>query len=114
MSEQNQIEEMTPSQAAAEQERGAVLLDVREADEWAAGHAPGATHVPLAQVAGAAGDLRGQQVLTVCRSGGRSSKAAAALAEAGVDVRNVSGGMSAWAAEGLPVVSDDGAPGAVI
>lgn len=111
----HKVDDTTPSEAAAQQERGAVvLLDVREDDEWAAGHAPGATHVPLARVAGAAGELRGQQVLTVCRSGGRSTKAAKALAEVGVEVRNVVGGMSAWAVAGLPVVRDDAAPGAVI
>lgn len=114
MLRRHKIDETTPPTAAAHQERGAVLLDVREDDEWAAGHAPGATHLPLARVAGAAGELRAQQVLTVCRSGGRSTKAAKALAEAGVEVRNVAGGMAAWAAAGLPVVRDDGAPGAVI
>lgn len=99
--------------AAGLQKGGAVLLDVREDDEWAFGHAPDAVHLPLAQVSGAAGTFGGKQVLTVCRSGARSARAATSLADAGVDVRNVSGGMSAWQSAGLPVIRDDGSAGAV-
>lgn len=53
-------------------------------------------------------EICGQEVLTVCRSGGRASRAAQMLAEADVKVRNVTGGMNEWAATGLPVVRDDG------
>ena len=113
MSEGPTIDEVSPHDAAGLRERGAVLLDVRELDEWAAGHAPDAVHVPLAEVQTTAARFTGQEVLTVCRSGGRSAKAAETLAQAGVEVRNVNGGMTAWAAAGLPVVRDDGAPGAV-
>jgi len=90
----------------------AVLLDVREDDEWAAGHAPGAVHLPLNSVRPAAVPA-GSSVLAICRSGNRSGKAAAALAAAGVDVRNVAGGMKAWQAAGLPVRTGDGRPGTV-
>ena len=110
---QTKIEDVSPQEAKTMQEGGAVLLDVREDDEWEAGHAPDATHLPLAEVRDAASRFAGQQVLAVCRSGGRSSKAAAALAKEGIDVRNVAGGMSAWAAAGLPVVRDDGSDGVV-
>ncbi|CAN5541913.1 hypothetical protein BH24ACT5_BH24ACT5_28510 [soil metagenome] len=113
MSGRNTIDEVTPEGALGLQAAGGVLLDVREGDEWAAGHAPEAVHVPLAQVGDAASRFDGQQVLAVCRSGGRSGKAAEALAAAGIDVRNVAGGMTAWAEAGLPVVRDDGSPGAV-
>jgi len=109
----NTIDEVTPEGALGLQAAGGVLLDVREDDEWAAGHAPGAVHVPLAQVGDATSRFDGQQVLAVCRSGGRSGKAAEVLAGAGIDVRNVAGGMTAWAESGLPVVRDDGSPGAV-
>lgn len=94
-------------------ERGAVLLAFREDDEWSAGHAPGATHVPLRELSHAAGLLGGRQVLAVCRSGNRSGSAAIVLADAGIQVRNVAGGMSSWAAAGLAVVCDDGSPGTV-
>ena len=89
-----------------------LLLDVREADEWAAGHAPAAVHLPLADALPGAVP-NGRPVLAICRSGNRSGQAAAALAAAGRDVRNVTGGMKAWAAAGLPVVDGAGRPGDV-
>ena len=113
MSEGPKIDEVSPQDAAGLREKGAVLLDVREPDEWAAGHAPNAIHVPLAEVETTAARFAGQEVLTVCRSGGRSAKAAETLTQAGIEVRNVAGGMTAWAAAGLPVMRDDGTPGAV-
>jgi len=105
--------EVRPTEVAELQRRGAVLVDVREDDEWTAGHAPDAVHLPLGQIGDTATRFAGQQVLTVCRSGARSGQAAQTLAAAGVDVHNVAGGMSAWAAAGLPVVRDDGSPGRV-
>jgi len=106
-------DEVMPREAAGLQDQGAALLDVREDDEWAAGHAPEAVHVPLADVSDAAARFDGKQVLAVCRSGGRSAKAAEVLAAAGIDVRSVAGGMTAWAEAGLPVVRDDGTAGTV-
>jgi len=105
---------VAPAVAKALQDGGAVLLDVRESDEWAAGHAPDAIHVPLAEVATTAARFADQEVLAVCRGGGRSAKAAETLAQAGIKVRNVAGGMNSWAEAGLPVVRDDGAAGAVV
>jgi rhodanese-related sulfurtransferase len=90
----------------------AVLLDVREPDEWAAGHAPQAEHLPLDQVTPGAVP-QDRPVVAVCRSGNRSGKAADALAAAGVPVHNLAGGMKAWAQAGLPVVTADGEPGTV-
>lgn len=79
-----------------------VLLDVREDDEWAGGHAPGAVHVPMGRVRA---DVvpTGRTVYCICRSGQRSGRVARALQGAGIDVRNVTGGMTAWAAAGLPI-----------
>ena len=113
MSRRQNSDEVRPQEAVGLQDQGAVLLDVREDDEWAAGYAPEAVHVPLADVSDAASRFDGQQVLAVCRSGGRSAKGAEVLAAAGIDVRNVAGGMTAWAEAGLPVVCDDGAAGTV-
>ncbi|MFB7618668.1 rhodanese-like domain-containing protein [Kitasatospora sp. NPDC056181] len=98
----------------------AVLLDVRERDEFAAGHAPAAVPLPLGLLAvlGLGGELppgvAGRTVLVVCRSGHRSQQAATLLAAQGVDAVNVAGGMRAWAGAGLPVVSAHGAGGQVI
>ncbi len=113
MSEGLKVDDVAPEDALALQDGGAVLLDVRESDEWSAGHAPNAVHVPLAEVEGSVTKFEGKTVLTVCRSGGRSAKAAQMLAVGGVDVRNVAGGMTAWMAGGLPVVSDDGTAGTI-
>ena len=91
---------------------GALLLDVREPAEWTAGPAPQAVHLPLGQLR--AGSIpRDRTVLAICRSGNRSGKAADALAAEGFAVHNVAGGMKAWAAAGLPVVTDTGVPGQV-
>ncbi|HET9257627.1 MAG TPA: rhodanese-like domain-containing protein [Pseudonocardiaceae bacterium] len=93
----------------------AVLLDVRENDEWAAGHAPGAMHIPMGQITQRMGELSSllpdRPVRVVCRSGGRSSRVTAYLQQAGWEVLNVEGGMRAWAAAGRPMVTDsDAAP----
>lgn len=95
------------------EDSAATLLDVREDDEWAAGHAPGAVHVPLRELDPAAYSP-GRTLVVVCRSGARSSKAAAALADAGLPVHNLAGGMSAWQRAGRPVIRDDDTRGTVI
>jgi rhodanese-related sulfurtransferase len=84
---------------------GALVLDVREPAEYAEGRVAGSALVPLATVAGRVGDFpKDEPVYVVCRSGNRSLVAARTLVEAGyTDVRNVEGGMIAWAAAGLPV-----------
>lgn len=94
----------------------AILLDVRESGEWHAGHVPGARHVPLG-VIGALDPATlpaGRAVVVVCRSGVRSMKATFILRAVGVPARNLTGGMRAWAAAGLPVTADDGRPGTVV
>ena len=88
----------------------ALLIDVREDDEWAAGHAPAAVHVPLGRLPQTQlpADL---PVLAICRSGNRSAAAATLLLARGVDARNVTGGMQAWQAAGLPIIPGDEPPG---
>lgn len=94
---------------------GALLLDVREDDEWAAGHAPMARHLPMNALPDRAGELDPSvPVVCVCRLGGRSAAVAAALVGAGFDVTNLAGGMVAWEAAGFDVVGADGAPGTII
>ncbi len=90
---------------------GLVLLDVREDDEWAAGHAPEAKHVPLGELPARVGELAelpdDRPVYVVCRSGGRSARAAAWLNAAGVvDAVNVAGGMKSWQTEGRALVGE--------
>ena len=88
-----------------------LLLDVREDDEWVAGSSGLSEHRSLStlQVADVPTD---RPVYAICRSGGRSGKAAQVLQAAGVDVTNVAGGMKAWAEAGLDVICDSG-PGVV-
>ncbi|GAB2653295.1 rhodanese-like domain-containing protein [Saccharopolyspora gloriosae] len=87
------------------------LLDVRENDEWAAGHAPGAVHIPMNEVPQRLDELpEADQVYVVCRSGGRSARVTAYLNANGWDAVNVERGMNGWSASGRPVVSDE--PGA--
>ncbi|MFZ5851777.1 MAG: rhodanese-like domain-containing protein [Actinomycetota bacterium] len=102
------------TEAAALVRQGALLLDVREPAEWAAGHAPQARHIPLGQLAGRLAELPADRpVVTVCRSGARSARAAALLARQGRPASNLAGGMHAWAAAGLPVVDGRGRAGRV-
>ena len=109
-----QFRVVAPAEAKEAMERGAVLLDVREHHEWSCGHAPKARHIPLIQLGARAGEMpRNREVLVVCRSGARSSRAAKMLSAQRGDVANVKGGMSAWARAGLPVVAKGGRPGRV-
>ncbi|HEV7210019.1 MAG TPA: rhodanese-like domain-containing protein [Mycobacteriales bacterium] len=90
---------------------GALLLDVREPAEWAAGHAPSAVHIPLGELPARLAELpRDRLVVAVCRGGGRSAKATSFLREAGIDAHNFDGGMKAWAAAGSPMEADGAAP----
>jgi rhodanese-related sulfurtransferase len=89
----------------------APMLDVREDDEWAAGHAPSARHLPMSELAARLGELPDDDPLyVVCRSGGRSSRVVAYLAGQGYPAVNVDGGMQAWSAQGREVVADSGTP----
>jgi rhodanese-related sulfurtransferase len=102
--------ERLPDQPAAGVPDDVWLLDVREDDEWAAGHAPGARHIPLGQLGARAAEVpQDELVYVICRSGRRSAQAAQALAGAGWRTVNVAGGMEDWAAAGRPMVADSGA-----
>jgi len=89
-----------------------VLIDVREQDEWDAGHAPQAIHIPLGEIPARAGEVpTDRPVSVVCKGGVRSAQAAAHLQAQGVQVRNVTGGMLAWQQAGLEMhTHSDAAP----
>ncbi len=91
--------------AAALRDDGAFMLDVREPDEWAAGHIPGATLIPLGELAARTDEVpHDQQIVVVCRSGNRSAQGRDILLEAGFPaVTSLEGGMTDWAAAGLPM-----------
>ena len=84
--------------------RSVVVVDVRQHAEWKTGHIRDAIHIPLGQLSSRQHQLpRGKSIITVCRSGHRSALAARTLTRAGHDVRNLRGGMNAWARAGLPL-----------
>ena len=95
---------------------GAYLLDVREPDEFAAGHAPGAHHLPMMEIPARMAEVpQDSDVVVVCRMGGRSAQVVAFLRGHGWDnVHNLDGGMRDWAAAGRELVSEDGRPARVI
>lgn len=105
-----------PAVTPAEVPKDAYLLDVREPDEWVAGHAPGARHIPMMEVPSRLAEIPTEgDVVVVCRSGGRSGQVVAYLINNGWDnVRNLAGGMLSWAASGLPLHSEDGRPARVL
>jgi rhodanese-related sulfurtransferase len=87
-----------------------VLLDVRESDEWSAGHAVGAVHLPMMTIPARMHEVpRDREVVVVCRVGSRSAQVVGYLLAQGWDrVRNLDGGMIAWARAGRAMVSEDG------
>jgi rhodanese-related sulfurtransferase len=109
------VPEVGPGEGRALVDSGAVLLDVREVDEWRAGHASDAELIPLGELEARTGELaRDRRIVAICRVGGRSERATRFLRAQGFDVVNLTGGMRAWATAGLEVVTDDGSPGTVI
>ncbi len=93
----------------------AVLLDVRELDEWKAGHVPGAVHVPLGELPARLSEVpAGEPLVVTCRGGGRSARAVQFLRESGRKAVNLQGGMQAWAAADRVMEGDNGVKPSVI
>ena len=91
------------------------LLDVREPDEWQAGHIAGAQHIPLGELRDRIAEVpKDRAILAVCRSGKRSETAARGLRTLGYTVENLEGGVTAWGRAGLPLEATGGGPGRVI
>ncbi|MFJ6571462.1 rhodanese-like domain-containing protein [Streptomyces sp. NPDC091292] len=108
-----------PTVAVGDLTDGDFLLDVREDDEWEAGHAGGALHIPISEFVARYGELtqaapQDGKIHVICRSGGRSAQVATYLVQQGIDAVNVAGGMQVWEAAGRPVVDAKGQPGTVI
>ena len=99
--------EVSVDEASRLRDAGAFMLDVREPDEWAAGHIEGATLIPLGELAARAKEVPAdRQVVVVCRSGNRSAQGRDVLLGAGLSsVTSMAGGMNDWAASGRPVVT---------
>lgn len=99
------MEHITTSELA---DRGGAtpLIDVREKDEYEAGHVPWAVNVPLSEIESRVAEIPTDgEVTLICKSGGRSSRTGAWLESRGRDVINVDGGTDAWVAEGREVLT---------
>ncbi|MEV4975286.1 rhodanese-like domain-containing protein [Streptomyces scopuliridis] len=108
-----------PSVDAAAVPADGLVLDVRENDEWAAGHVEGALHVPMSDFVARFGEVtgamaEGRRAYVMCRVGGRSAQVTQYLVQQGVDAVNVDGGMLAWDGAGRPMVTDNGSPAFVL
>ncbi|HHU37684.1 MAG TPA: rhodanese-like domain-containing protein [Propionibacterium sp.] len=86
------------------QEQGAVVVDVREANEYVEGHVPGATFAPMSRIALHLADIpRDEDVYVICRSGNRSQAMADLMAGQGIRAISVDDGTMGWINRGLPV-----------
>ncbi|WP_327284350.1 MULTISPECIES: rhodanese-like domain-containing protein [unclassified Streptomyces] len=108
-----------PSVDAAAVPSEGFVLDVREDDEWAAGHVEGALHIPMSEFVARFGELTetvedGRRVHVMCRVGGRSAQVTQYLVRQGIDAVNIDGGMQAWDGAGRPMTTDNGNPAFVL
>jgi queuine tRNA-ribosyltransferase len=97
--------DVSTTNTALREDSDAILVDVREPEEWREGHVAGARHIPMGQLPAELASLpRQAPIYLICRSGARSHRAAAHMLTAGFErARNVKGGMIAWERAGLPV-----------
>jgi len=101
--------EVTADEALALSKEGALLIDVREADELAekSYDVSNIKHIPLGELETRLSEVpKDKQVVVVCRSGGRSGKAQELLQANGFkNIANMEGGMNAWSEKGLPTLT---------
>lgn len=102
------IPEVDPVTASVRLAEGAVLLDVRENDEWEVGRIGGSLHIPLGALGARQAEIPDGPLVVACRSGSRSASATAALLRAGYSAENLAGGLEAWKAADLPLEPPDG------
>ena len=107
------VPEIDVEALAAAHAEGAVIIDVREPDEYREVHAVGARLIPLGEVPERVAEVPDDEpVYVICRSGARSARAVEWLIGQGIDAANVVGGTLAWVEAGKPVLAGD-APGSV-
>ncbi|HEY1278536.1 MAG TPA: rhodanese-like domain-containing protein [Acidimicrobiales bacterium] len=104
------VSEISVDELADRLDAGGFLLDVRQPDEYEAGHVPGAVLIPLAEVPDRMRELpAATEMLVICRSGVRSLAAAEFLEQQQIPAVNVAGGTLAWIESGREVVTGAGA-----
>lgn len=100
------VPEIDIDELVRRREAGAIVIDVRRADEYERGHVPGAVLIPLDQLGSRWEEVPGgTEVLVICQTGARSARAVQALNGAGRTTMNVAGGTTAWIEAGHPVVT---------
>ena len=99
--------EISVSEASSMRDAGAFILDVRQPEEWNESHIPGATLIPLGELASRVNEVpQDQEVVVVCRSGNRSQQGRDILLAAGFEqVTSMAGGVNEWKAAGFETVS---------
>jgi len=99
------VAEVTPEEARAKQQTGAVIVDVREPYELREGYIPGAVHIPLRSLSPRMKELDPlKEIVVVCRSGNRSITAAQFMQQGGfTQVNSMAGGMIGWTRQRFPV-----------
>ena len=103
------VDVTTEQAAGALADGSAQVIDVREQDEWDAGHIDGARHLPMGELQAQAASIdRDTPVLFQCKSGARSTMAAQAFRAAGYRAFSVDGGLDRWVAEGRPISPEAG------
>lgn len=100
-------QEISVAEASTMRDSGAFILDVRQPEEWNESHIPGATLIPLGELASRVNEIpKDQEVVVVCRSGNRSQQGRSILLSAGFEqVTSMAGGINQWSAAGLETVS---------
>jgi rhodanese-related sulfurtransferase len=93
---------------------GLAVLDVREPVEWQYGHIDGALHIPMNELPSRIDGLPDEQLLVVCKVGGRSARVVGWLVQQGREAVNLDGGMLDWEAAGRAMVSETGGPPQVV
>ncbi len=106
------MQEVTPQEGQRRVQAGALLVDVREPDEYRDVHAQGALLLPLSELETRYQELpQGRELVMICRSGARSARAAEFLhAQGYAQAINLAGGTIAWQEAGLPTEKGDPAP----
>lgn len=98
------FDRVDPLTAKTRLENGAVLIDVREQNEFDEARVPGATLIPLSEFASRFAEMpKDKEIVLMCAAGIRSAQAAQFAAQHGFKLSNLEGGIKAWHSEGLPV-----------
>jgi rhodanese-related sulfurtransferase len=102
------MNEVSPKEAQSRMKQGAILVDVRESNEYEEIHATGARLMPLSEFEAAHTSLpKDAEIVMICRSGARSERAGEMLLSNGyTNVTNLTGGTMAWVQDGLPTGDD--------